>query len=47
MSQCTENAGFSDVNISRSSAATCLRYDGTFNDHFIAIFLLSVPVKEF
>ena len=38
---------FSYINLSQGSVATQLRCGGSFSDHFIAYFLLSVPVKEF
>jgi len=35
------------TNISQSNVATCFRFDGIFNDRFIANLLLNVEVKKF
>jgi len=40
-------ASFTDINVSQGSVATLFRSGGIINDHFIAIFPQSVPVKEF
>jgi len=33
--------------VSQGSAATCLRYGGIYNAHFVENFMLSLAVKEF
>jgi len=38
---------FSYINILQGSVATCLRWGGIFNDHFVTEFMESVIVKEF
>ena len=40
-------ASFTDINVSQGSVATLFRSGGIINDHFIANFEQSVPVKEF
>jgi len=40
-------ASFFDIYVSKGSAATHMRCDGVFNDHFITHLLLSPKVKEF
>jgi len=35
------------TNILRGSVATSLRFHASFYDHFIANFMMTVPVKEF
>ena len=42
-----QNTLFYGINISQGSVATCLRWGGIFNDHFVANFLENVTVKEF
>ena len=40
-------ASFTDINVSQDSVATLFRCGGIINNHFIANFQQSVPVKEF
>jgi len=40
-------ASFTDINVSQNSVATLFRCGGIINNHFIANFPQSVPVKEF
>jgi len=40
-------ASFTDINVSQGSVATLVRCGGIINNHFIANFPQSMPVKEF